>query len=51
MIITLMYLINRQADRLSEKLIKNGYENVLQNLSKDNTMQNRLYKPRNIKWV
>lgn len=43
--------INQQADRLSEKLIKNGYENVLQNLSKDNTMQNRLYKPRNIKWV
>lgn len=43
--------INQQADKLSEKLIKNGYENVLQNLSKDNTMQNRLYKPRNIKWV
>lgn len=43
--------VNLQANRLTKKLIENGYENVLQNLSKDNTIQNRLYKPRNIKWV
>ncbi len=43
--------INIQANKLSDKLLKNGYESIHVNLSSDSTLQNRLYKPRYIQWI
>lgn len=43
--------VNDKANKLTDKLVSNGYESIEQNYSKDNTLQTRLYRPRNIQWI